>query len=57
MYQLYKTRPPEAPELIYETDSLQAAEDWCDSRNDYLRLAGIPSSVCFWFVVDTEAAP
>jgi hypothetical protein len=50
MYQVFKTRPPERAELIFESEDLERAENYRDERNTYLRLAGIPSSVCFWFI-------
>jgi len=50
MYSLYKTNPPHAPELIYESPEEEQAQAFCDERNGYLASAGIPSSACFWFV-------
>jgi hypothetical protein len=50
MFHTYKTNPPHAPELIYSSESKDQAQDYCDERNAYLASAGIPSSVCFWFV-------
>lgn len=50
-YQAWRTRGDTAkgPELIYE-GTKQACQDHCDRRNSYLQDAGVPSSVCFWFV-------
>jgi hypothetical protein len=49
-YQAWKTRDmAKGPELIYE-GTQQACQDYCDERNSYLQSAGIPSSVCFWFI-------
>jgi hypothetical protein len=50
MYQVFKTRPPERAELIFESEDLERAENYRDERNTHLRLSGIPSSVCFWFI-------
>ena len=36
-------------ELLYETDDLDAAEDYCDIKNDDLAAGGIPTRVCFYF--------
>ncbi len=50
-YQAWKTRGDTAkgPELIYE-GTQEACQSYCDERNSYLQSAGVPSSVCFWFV-------
>ncbi len=54
MFKLYKSNPPTAPTLIYESEDQQQAQDFCDERNSYLASAGVPSSVCFWFVTGPE---
>ena len=50
-YQAWKTRGDTAkgPELIYE-GTKEACQNFCDERNSYLQSAGVPSSVCFWFI-------
>ena len=56
-YQLWKTNgstPYGKPEFIYQSDDKNQAQDFCDERNSYLALAGIPSSTCFWYVVDAQ---
>ena len=58
-FQLWKTNggtPYGKPEFIYQSDDKNQAQDFCDERNDYLAGAGIPSSVCFWYVIDTHKA-
>jgi hypothetical protein len=50
MFHVYKTNPPESPQLIYMTPEESQAQDYCDERNSYLANAGIPSSVAFWYV-------
>ena len=36
-------------ELLYETDDLDAAETYCDIKNDDLAAGGIPTAHCFYF--------
>lgn len=56
-FQLWKTNgstPYGKPEMIYESDDRESAQDFCDERNSYLSSAGIPSSTCFWYVVEAK---
>ncbi len=42
----------DSPEYIGPFYSEDAAQDYCDARNDSLSLSGIPSSVACYSVVD-----
>jgi hypothetical protein len=42
----------ECPEYIAPFHTLKDAENYCESRNSSLQLAGIPSSVACYYVID-----
>lgn len=37
--------------LEFTTDDVEAAEDYCDIRNHNLALAGVPTSIAYYYAI------